>query len=71
MSIDAAAIDYSVAGRWADVVHALALGESNENPAAVGDGGRAFGILQQHPAFFKEYYGICATVSSVWNLVEK
>lgn len=63
-------IDYSVAGRWADVVHAIALVESSENPFAVGDHGRAFGLLQQHPAFFFQYYGkvaeFRATVEDTW-----
>ncbi|MFZ1975785.1 MAG: transglycosylase SLT domain-containing protein [Candidatus Acidiferrales bacterium] len=49
--------DYSLAGAHADVVHALAIIESNESVSAIGDGGRAFGLLQQHPSFFKEYYG--------------
>jgi len=51
------AIDYSSAGRWAQVVRALAMGESNEDVGLMGDGGRAFGILQQHSAFFVEWYG--------------
>ena len=49
-------IDYSGAGEFADIVHALAIVESDENPQALGDGGRAFGILQQHPAFILDYY---------------
>jgi len=48
------AIDYSVAGKWARHVRALAIIESNENPEAMGDGGRAFGLLQMHPARFLE-----------------
>lgn len=63
-------IDYSIAANWADVVHAIAIIESNENPAQTGDGGRAFGVMQQHPAFFQEYYGRCkdfpASVTDTW-----
>ncbi len=48
--------DYSAAGPWAQIVHALAMTETNEQPRLVGDGGRAFGILQDHPPFIAEYY---------------
>lgn len=47
---------YAAAGQWAKAVQALAIIESNETPAAIGDGGQAFGILQQHPAFFIHWY---------------
>ena len=57
-------IDYTAGGRWQDVIHALAIIESNENPAATGDGGQAFGLIQQHPAFFAANYG---RVSGLWN----
>ena len=50
-------IDYSIAGHWADAVHAIAIIESGETPTPIGDGGRAFGLLQTHPALFAEYYG--------------
>jgi len=47
---------YKLAGEFADVVRAHAIVESGENPeASYGDGGRAFGILQQHMAFVKDY----------------
>ena len=48
---------FSIAGVFEDQVHALAIIESNEDPHAWGDGDRAVGILQQHPAFFAQYYG--------------
>lgn len=53
--MEAQVVDYSVAGEYAQWVRALAIVESNEQPGKIGDGGRAFGILQQHPAFFAEY----------------
>lgn len=53
--------DYSAAGLWKDVVLALVLTENGgvepTHINVIGDGGRAIGILQQHPAFFQEYYG--------------
>ena len=48
--------DYTIAGRWAEHVHAFAIIESNETDNQIGDGGRAFGILQQHPAFVLQWY---------------
>jgi soluble lytic murein transglycosylase-like protein len=63
------AIDYSPAGRWAQFVRALAIVESNENPNQTGDAGRAFGLLQQHPGFFSDYYGrygFPASVGDTW-----
>ncbi len=63
-------IDYTAAGRWQDVVRALATIESGENPGApLGDSGQAFGILQQHPTFFKENYGriLVGVVMRVWH----
>jgi hypothetical protein len=47
-------IDYSVAGRWATHVRALAQIESGENEFAHGDDGRAFGLLQMHPARYMD-----------------
>ena len=58
--------DYSLAGPWADHVHALAIIESNETSNLVGDGGRAFGILQQHPAFISQWYRNI-DVSDTWD----
>lgn len=55
---------YQVAGEFADHVHALALIESNENPAAIGDDGRAFGILQTHPDFYDDW--CCAQIGDDW-----
>jgi hypothetical protein len=50
------AVDYSVAGEYADHVHALAVIESGESLDLFGDGGQAFGILQQHPSYFIQFY---------------
>lgn len=50
-------INYSLAQTYAEYVRALAIIESGENPNLIGDNGRAWGLLQQHPAFFVEYYG--------------
>jgi hypothetical protein len=50
-------LDYSVGREFADAVRAFAMIESGENTQAGGDGGRAFGLLQMHPATFKRYYG--------------
>jgi hypothetical protein len=50
-------IDYNVAGKWANHVRALAIIESQEDDEAIGDGGRAFGLLQMHPARFVEEVG--------------
>lgn len=61
-------IDYLIAGKWADEVHALAIIESGESPMVSGDGGRAFGILQQHPSFFLAWYGRATpSVSDTWS----
>ena len=50
--------NYAVAGDFFIIVHALAIVESNENANLIGDDdGLAFGLLQQHPAFFFEFYG--------------
>ena len=46
---------YKIAGKWADVVRAHAIVESKEQIWPYGDGGRAFGLLQVHPAFVKDY----------------
>jgi hypothetical protein len=66
-------INYGVAGRWKDVIRALV--EGDENPSgdivAVGDGGRAFGILQEHPSFFWQFYGrngFDADVKDTWTV---
>jgi hypothetical protein len=48
-------IDYSPAREFADEVRAFAMVETNENEHAVGDGGRAAGILQMHPASFAQF----------------
>ena len=48
---------FNLAGVYSDMVHALAIIESDEDPHAVGDGEQAYGLLQQHPAFFQEHYG--------------
>lgn len=49
---------YSLAGRWASVVRALAIHESHEDPQIRGhnDSGHAFGLLQQHIPFMYEWY---------------
>jgi len=47
-------IDYSGAGAWANHVRALAIIESGEDPAALGDDGQARGLLQIHPARFRD-----------------
>lgn len=64
--------DFNLAGPWKEEVRALALGPENPplDEGASGDGGRAFGILQQHPAFFSEYYGtngFPASVKDTWT----
>lgn len=51
------AINYALAGRFAEQVRALAIVESGEQSVISGDSGRAFGILQMHPATFADYYG--------------
>ena len=64
-------IDYSAAGEFIQEVRAFAMIESAENPHQVGDGGRAYGLLQMHPATFKRYYGCqsrwAASVSDTWS----
>ena len=49
-------IDYTIAQHWSVVVRAIAMTESNESETGLGDGGQAYGLLQQHPAFFIHYY---------------
>ncbi|MBV8359365.1 MAG: hypothetical protein JO189_15730 [Deltaproteobacteria bacterium] len=49
-------IDYSAAGEFAEAVQAFAMIESGESERATGDGGRAFGLLQMHPATFARFY---------------
>lgn len=51
-------INYGLAEEYADEVRALFMGESEEREwPPLGDGGRAFGPGQMHPAFFAENYG--------------
>ena len=54
-------LPYELAGEYADVVRALAIVESGEQPNAVGDNGQARGLLQLHPSQFRQYYGASAT----------
>jgi hypothetical protein len=56
-SATCARIDYSCAYDFANEVRAFAIVESGEDPHKVGDGGRAHGLLQMHPATFQRYYG--------------
>jgi hypothetical protein len=53
-------INYALAKPYEDIVHALAIIESGENPSISGDGGQAWGLLQMHPSRFKECYGCAA-----------
>lgn len=48
-------VNYTLAEDYADIVHALAIIESNETPFLVGDDGQALGLLQQHPSFLQDY----------------
>lgn len=59
--------DFKVARQWSKVVQALSQGDedSSGDIGAIGDGGRAFGILQEHPAFFLAYYGRVGFVPDV------
>jgi hypothetical protein len=59
-------IDYSAAGEYARAVRAFAIVESGENETAIGDGGRAFGLLQMHPATFSEFY-LWPDVDDTWT----
>lgn len=63
-------IDYSAARDWAAHVQALAMVESGGSPnVGYSDGGRARGLLGQHPCFFQEYYGnpaFPASVTDTW-----
>jgi hypothetical protein len=59
-------IPYELAGQYAKFVHAIFIIESQENPAAVGDGGRALGLGQMHPAFFCQYY--FPKVGDTWEM---
>lgn len=64
--------DYTLAGEYAETVHALALVESTGSPMiGYSDGGQAFGILGQHPSFFVEWYGrgsfLANTKDEWWN----
>ncbi len=61
-------IDYTAAGVYAHEVRAFAIIESNENEHSTGaDGGRAFGLLQMHPATFIRYYRPVASVGDTWT----
>jgi hypothetical protein len=57
---------YELAGPYADIVHALGITETNEKTCPTcgqfipGDGGQARGLLQIHPARFKDVYGCSA-----------
>lgn len=64
------------AWKWAK---AIAIVESGENPAAVGDGGAAVGLMQMHSDFFTDWrqsptcnrdYPICQVAAFVrfWNV---
>lgn len=55
-SVILVAINYSIAGEYADEVRAFAIIESNENEQQIGDDGQSFGLLQMHPATFKRFY---------------
>lgn len=63
-------IPYHLAGVWQHAVRAIFIIESDENPQAVGDGGRAYGLGQMHPCFMQEYYresgDYPASVSDTW-----
>jgi hypothetical protein len=88
-SQQASLFDTSIAGRWADQVHALILTEHWGHvvepaclwrcPFGSNDGGRAFGILQQHPDFFRDYYResggaplakFLASVDDTWTVAQ-
>lgn len=60
-------INYSSAGPWAEHVRALAVIESGEDVGRIGDGGRAFGLLQQHPAFVMQWYRSVDVTDTWWN----
>src|SRR5579885_3909127 len=65
-------IPYEIAQEYADIVRATFMVESGENPDwAEGDGGQAWGMGQQHPAWFKDYYGrstrFPASVADTWT----
>lgn len=67
--------DYKYAGRWENHVRALSMGDEDPSqdaePSGHNDGGRAFGLLQEHPAFFSRYYGKCgfaADVKDTWTI---
>ena len=60
-------IDYSGAGSYALHVQALAQIESGEDVGQIGDGGRAFGILQQHPSFFLQWCRDVSVADTWWQ----
>lgn len=60
-------INYAIAGEYAQWVRALAIVESNEHPAMVGDDGQAEDILQMHPATFAQYYVGVANLEDTWT----
>lgn len=64
--------DYKLARQWAEVIQALVEGceDPTGDESAIGDGGRAFGVLQQHPVFFVQFYGrngFEAAVGDTWT----
>jgi hypothetical protein len=60
-------IDYRAAAYYADHVRAFAIIESTEDETATGDGGRALGLLQMHPATFMRYYRPVASTTDTWT----
>jgi Transglycosylase SLT domain len=65
---------YQIAGPYAREVRAFAIVESGEQPYPIGDNGEAFGLLQIHPANFKQFYGSRASwpasVLDTWLMAE-
>lgn len=48
------------------LISAISTIESNNNPRAVGDNGRAIGILQIHPVMVKEANRLLGTNAYTW-----
>lgn len=84
-----ALFDPSIARQWNQTVHALILTEHWGHtiveaclwrcPFGDNDGGRAFGILQQHPGFFRQFYltsggtaiaPFLASVDDIWTIAQ-
>ena len=65
-------INYSLAGKYADYVHAHFVIESAEVMLIFGDGEEALGLGQMHPTFFTENYGqstrhiFLASIGDTW-----